>query len=329
MTRLLSWCAGLGLALLGNAAWSLPGTFEIEQVFSNSDGTVQFLDVVDRGIQDCDSGEDQWVGRKLTSTGPAGVKTYVFPNNLPTCKTSRQHVLIATEGFAALGLVTPDYVIPNGFLPLASGSVDLATVSGVTYAALPTDGVTAIDGAGRPIPNVATNLAGASASLNVPPVATATVVEFYNAALDHYFISWVAAEIALLDEGVKIKGWSRTGASFRTYTAAQSTTSPVCRFYIPPALGDSHFFGRGTTECVATKTKFPDLVLEDDSFMHLALPSGGACPSGTVEVYRVFSNRADANHRYMTDPAVRDAMKTRGWTPEGDGPNMVVMCAPA
>jgi len=63
--------------------------------------------------------------------------------------------------------------------------------------------------------------------------------------------------------------------------------------------------------------------------MHLALPSAGVCPPGTVEVYRVFSNRPDANHRYTTDPAVRDAMKARGWTPEGDRPNLVVMCAPA
>lgn len=305
----------------------MPGTYEIVQVFSSADATIQFVDVVDFGIQDCDSGEELWAGFKLTSTGPAGVKVFVFPQNLPTCKTSRKHVLIATQGFAALGIVTPDFVVPNGFLPLTAGSIELAQVSGLSWSALPTDGVTAIDATGKPMRNVATNLAGASASIVAPPVAT--VVEFYNAALDHYFISWVAAEIAILDEGVKIKGWSRTGSTFRTYTAAQASTSPVCRFYIPPALGDSHFFGRGTAECNATATKFPDLVLEDPAFMHLALPQQGACAAGTVEVYRVFSNRVDANHRYMTDPALRDAMKAHGWTPEGDGPNLVVMCAPA
>ena len=78
------------------------------------------------------------------------------------------------------------------------------------------------------------NLAGATASVVAPP--TSAVVQFYNAALDHYFISWIAAEIAILDEGVKIRGWSRTGATFRTYTAAQATTSPVCRFYILPTI---------------------------------------------------------------------------------------------
>jgi hypothetical protein len=45
--------------------------------------------------------------------------------------------------------------------------------------------------------------------------------------------------------------------------------------------------------------------------------------------YRVFSNRADANHRYMIDAAVLDQMTAKGWVAEGDGPALVVMCAPA
>ena len=327
MKRLVSLCVGFGIAAAAVNVCALPGTFVVDQVFSSADGTVQFIEILDTGNNDCDSGEQFWKGQEITSTGPSGTKRFVFPANLPTCKTSHRHVLIATEGFAALGVVTPDFVVPNGFLPLTAGVIDFAQVSGIAYAALPADGVTAIDANGKPMQNVATNLAGASASVVALPIAT--VVEYYNAALDHYFISWITAEIALLDEGVKIKGWTRTGATFRTYTAAQASTSPVCRFYIPPALGDSHFFGRGTAECDSTAAKFPTLVLEDPAFMHLTLPQQGACPSGTTNVYRVFSNRTDANHRYMTDPAVRDAMKARGWTPEGDGPDMVVMCAPA
>jgi len=58
------------------------------------------------------------------------------------------------------------------------------------------------------------------------------VIEFYNASLDHYFITWVAQEISDLDNGVH-KGWARTGKTFKTYTTAQTGTSPVCRFYIP------------------------------------------------------------------------------------------------
>ncbi len=160
-----------------------------------------------------------------------------------------------------------------------------------------------------------------------PKVAKVTVTEFYNAALDHYFITYGAQEISDLDNGVH-KGWARTGYSFNAYTTAQAGTSPVCRFYIPPALGDSHFFGRGTAECDATGQKNPTFTLEDPAFMQMFLPAAGVCPANTTEVYRVFSNRADANHRYMTDKTVRQTMVDKGWLAEGDGPNLVVMCAP-
>ena len=95
---------------------------------------------------------------------------------------------------------------------------------------------------------------------------------------------------------------------------------------MPPAYGDSHFFGRGTVECNATGAAHPAFVLEDPLFMHVLLPAAGVCPAGSTPIYRVFSNRADANHRYMTDRAVRDQMVARGWLAEGDGPDLVVMC---
>lgn len=113
------------------------------------------------------------------------------------------------------------------------------------------------------------------------------------------------------------------------YTAAQSGTSPVCRYYIPPLLGDSHFFGRGTAECAATGQNNPSFVNENPSFMHVFLPTFGVCAPGTREVYRVFSNRPDANHRYMTDKSIRAQMLAMNWLAEGDGPDLVVMCAPA
>ena len=154
-------------------------------------------------------------------------------------------------------------------------------------------------------------------------------IEYFSAALDHYFITHVADEIAKLDAGVMIKGWTRTSKSIPVYTAAEGTSAAVCRYYIPPALGDSHFFGRGAVECNSTGQKNPSFVLEDPAFMHMILPTAGICPANTVNVYRVFSNRSDANHRYMTDKAVRDDMVGKGWLAEGDGPDFIVMCAPS
>jgi len=62
--------------------------------------------------------------------------------------------------------------------------------------------------------------------------------------------------------------------------------------------------------------------------MFMYLPSNGSCPPNTTEVHRAFDNRPDANHRYTTDPAVLAQMQALGWVAEGDGPDLVVMCAP-
>ena len=165
-------------------------------------------------------------------------------------------------------------------------------------------------------------------TLSGDAAVTDRVVEYYHAGLDHYFITWMPNEIAILDAGTQIRGWTRTGHSFKTYTTPQAGTSPVCRYYIPPELGDSHFFGRGTVECNATGQKNPTFVLEDPAFMQTFLPAAGACPASTTPVYRVYSNRVDANHRYMTDRTVRDQMVAKGWLAEGDGADLIVMCAP-
>jgi hypothetical protein len=162
-----------------------------------------------------------------------------------------------------------------------------------------------------------------------PPRAAALAIEFYNAELDHYFITHVAPEIAILDAGITIKGWTRTQQSFLVFTSAGADSSAVCRFYIPPDKGNSHFYGRGTQECTATALANPTFINEDPQFFHVILPTVGACPAGTIPVYRVFSARPDANHRYMISRDIRDAMVSQQhWLAEGDGPDLVVMCVP-
>ncbi len=155
------------------------------------------------------------------------------------------------------------------------------------------------------------------------------VVEYYNSMLDRYFITWLPAEHSNLYLRRTPTPWVPTGLSFNAYAVPAAGASPVCRYYLPPQFGDLHFFGRGTVEREATGAKHPAFALADAHFMYMALPAGGACPAGAIPVYRVFSNRLDANHRYTTDKVVRDAMVARGWLAEGDGPDRVVLCAPA
>lgn len=171
-------------------------------------------------------------------------------------------------------------------------------------------------------------LDAAAAVRSLQPAGTPlNVIEYYHQQLDHYFITWVAAEIANLDSGATT-GWTRTGQTFKVYSASQAGTSAVCRIYIPPGLGNGHFFGRDSNECNGTMNKNPTFILESPTFFYLYPPNLGNCAAGQVPVYRVFSNRADANHRYTTDRATRDAMVSKGWLAEGDGPDTVVMCAP-
>ena len=161
------------------------------------------------------------------------------------------------------------------------------------------------------------------------PAKTA-VVEYYHAALDHYFVSALAADIAALDSG-KLAGWARTGRTFNAYADAAPGTSPVCRFYLPPAVGDSHFYSASPAECAEVAAKFPAFVLEATAVMHIGLPDPdtGDCQEGLVRVYRLWNARADSNHRYTADPAERAAMVARGYVAEGYGPDATIMCAPA
>jgi len=160
-------------------------------------------------------------------------------------------------------------------------------------------------------------------------VATVDVIEFYDVAQDHYFISANPAEIADLDNGVH-SGWARTGLSFKGYAGPGATASPVCRFYIPPALGDSHFYSASPAECAQVAAQFPAFTYETPSAFYIGLPdtTTGACAAGTVPVDRVWDDRADTNHRYTTRTVVRAQMEAQGWVAEGYGPAQVIMCAP-
>ena len=171
----------------------------------------------------------------------------------------------------------------------------------------------------------------AVATTSVPVVAKA--IEFYRASADHYFITADAHEIAKLDSGA-LTGWSRTGLSFNVFLDwkdASFEVSAVCRFYGRPEKGlDSHFYSASPAECQAVRDRFADAWIDESpSVFGMPLPAfvEGLCPNGTTPIYRLYNQRADANHRYVMWPAVRDAMVKLGWTPEGYGTSGVAMCA--
>jgi hypothetical protein len=159
MKRLLRWCVAATWLIATSGSYAAFHLFQIEQIYSNADGSVQFIVLVDPG--QANNGENQWTGQTITSAG----NVYTFASDLPSFLTGGKRALIATQGFANLNIVTPDYIVPNGFLSVGSGTVNYADVDQVTYSALPIDGVSAIQRNGAVVPNVATNFAGKSGSV--------------------------------------------------------------------------------------------------------------------------------------------------------------------
>jgi hypothetical protein len=255
------------------------------------------------------------------AVGSASAAQTVTMTNSGNAPLSIQTSTVANPQFKHVAGCTPGTVVMPGqsctmqvqVTPATTGPVAsqlaLFTSDGYYEFALASNGVTSPGGPSATAPIV-------------------NVVEYYNADLNHYFLTWIAAEMANLDAGATPTKWVRTGRTFKAYANAESQTSQVCRFYIPPSLGNSHFFGRSSTECAASQSAQPGLVLEDPDYMHVVLPNAGTCPSGTQPVYRLFNNRPDANHRYTIDRTVRDQMVTQGWVAEGDGPDAVAMCTP-
>ena len=73
---------------------------------------------------------------------------------------------------------------------------------------------------------------------------SASSSSIYNPSLDHYFITAEPAEIAMLEQGVVVPGWQRTGFEFKSWRPAGSALGlAACRFFGTPAAGpNSHFF---------------------------------------------------------------------------------------
>ncbi|HEX6883919.1 MAG TPA: hypothetical protein VF530_11105 [Planctomycetota bacterium] len=146
-------CALSSLAAADNHKW------EIREIFSSADETVQFIELFN-----ADKDEHTLAGMTLTT---ASGSLFVFPSNLPSSATENRRLLLATAAFAAIpGAPAPDYVIPAGFLDRTGDTLTYtATPDAVNFGALPVDGVTAITDTGAQVVNSPTNFANASGSV--------------------------------------------------------------------------------------------------------------------------------------------------------------------
>jgi len=168
----------LGLAIAApNAALAKSHQWTFTELFSNSDGSVQFIemfvfDPAVTGIVGDGMREIEFGGRPLTSLA----NEFIFPANLPDRNTFEQSVLFATQSFADLpGAPTPDYIIPPNFFNQA-GPDDVRYRNFVDQfpfeaGELPTDGVSSLqkdfEGNRKVGPMNPTNFSGETGSLDL------------------------------------------------------------------------------------------------------------------------------------------------------------------
>ena len=119
----------------------------------------------------------------------------------------------------------------------------------------------------------------------------------------NYFISDLAPDLDALDTG-RFAGWARTGKTFKVWPISQGFLNDVCRFYIPPEHGNSHFFSASPAECatvsglVGTNPNYSGYVLRRPRRSRWRSPTPRACALNIGPVYRLWNQRADSNHRY-------------------------------
>ena len=161
-------CAVLSATLIRPAHASFH-TYQINELYSNADGSVQFIELHEaQGFPS----EIFLTGHTISVTKGVTTHTFTFPNDLPNVNTANRSVLIATQGYVALGLAAPDYIIPAGFLLTTGGTVNYAGVDSVGYTSLPIDGVLSLNRAGTTGINSPANFSGQTGSIAASPPQT-------------------------------------------------------------------------------------------------------------------------------------------------------------
>ena len=157
---------------------------------------------------------------------------------------------------------------------------------------------------------------------------TVTVVEYYNKALDAYFMTGRATDQTALDGAADFQ---RTGMTFQATAAATAANAltKICRFYIHTSTPytSSHFYGRQGVDCESIRAQnLPGFDWEDYDFA-TQQPTNTVCANGTAPIYRGFRLAAGgktSNHRYSASLANYNAASTAGYAGEG-----ITFCATA
>ena len=157
--------ACLVLLALPQPAGAKSHLWKFTEVFSNADGSVQFIEMF---VFD-PAGTGEWViqGQRLASDA----NVFIFPNNLPMENTFERWLLIATPAFAALpDAPTPDFIIPPQFFDPAEDELRYRTALDILPlppGAVPLDGIQSYRRNGTTAVNSPINFAGETTTLDL------------------------------------------------------------------------------------------------------------------------------------------------------------------
>ena len=138
------------IALLVLLAWSgvANATFhlwDLAEVYSNADGSVQFIELVTGANTQQFTG-----GEQITANSDGNVVAFTFPSNTGS-PTGGHRLLIASPGFAGEeGAVTPDFTLPASFFDPDANSIVINFLGAAAFISfsssdLPTDGVLSLN----------------------------------------------------------------------------------------------------------------------------------------------------------------------------------------
>jgi serralysin len=151
--------------------------WDVNELYSNADGTIQFIEMHVPASEPFNNNEHFVSGTMFSSSNGPTTNTFALDHNLNTSiPTGGRYFLVGTSGFAAApGTVTPDFILPNGFLFPPGGFLtyqdpSTATIDFVGYSALP-PGILSWNRDGSNGINSPTNFAGQAGSIVPLPAA--------------------------------------------------------------------------------------------------------------------------------------------------------------
>jgi cytochrome c553 len=169
--RTLTFSIAIIIGLAGAPCVYAVDAWRIAEVFSSSDGSLQYIK-----LSTPSNNQDRLGGRQLRSFDANGValQTFTFPANLTSTQTADTSLLVATGAFSSVTQLHVDYVIPASFIPRDGGEIRLEGIDTLSYrkSQLPRNGTQALNRAGSAVTAAPVNRVGQTTAVAVPAIST-------------------------------------------------------------------------------------------------------------------------------------------------------------